>query len=101
MNRRTPFCELPAPTLADRRIITQGDDGLSLLAAGGVRKGSTNPCDRAASVARSVSFASADVLLGGKQAFQVFGVAVADADLACGVLLGEVRVKQLVAIASE
>jgi hypothetical protein len=60
MNRRTPFWELPAPTLADRRIITQGDDGVSLLAADVVREVSTNSCDHSASVARSVSFASAD-----------------------------------------
>ena len=37
----------------------------------------------------------------GRSDFQVLGVAVADTDLAGGVLLGKVRVEPLVAIASE
>jgi small neutral amino acid transporter SnatA (MarC family) len=42
-----------------------------------------------------------DVLFGGEQAFQVLGIAVADVNLAGGVLLGKVRVEPLIAIASE
>ena len=56
--------------------------------------------DLAPRARRLVGLVLRDVLFGGEQVFQVLGVAVADADLARGVLLRQVRVEPLAAVAS-